>query len=207
MRRPRGLRRRFLLGALASAAFAIVLFGSATFALVASDEDDEGGGDEGDSQVAEAGELVLESMLLAAPVGAAAAFAIAALIARRTTRPLDDAIQAARETTAHDLSRRLTVPPDEGELRDLVLALNELFARLDDGFGALARFAADASHELRTPLTVMGTELEVALQHDHDAAAWKAVATGVLADTRRLGATIDGLLSLARAGRDRKSVV
>ncbi|HWU86193.1 MAG TPA: ATP-binding protein, partial [Kofleriaceae bacterium] len=113
-----------------------------------------------------------------------------------------DAIRAARETTAHDLGRRLPVPERDDELRDLVIALNELFGRLDDGFGALARFAADASHELRTPLAIMATELEVALRHPRRVDEWEATGRASLEELRRLSALVEGLLTLARAGAD-----
>lgn len=196
-----GLRQRFLLGALASAAISLVVFGGIVFALAASDPADEDHGD-GDAPVAEAGELVIESMGFAAPIGAIAAIVTAALLARRTTRPLDVAIEAARQTSAHDLSRRLAVPSEPGELRELALAQNALFARLDDGFAALAGFAADASHELRTPLAVMAAELEVALRRPAGEVDWPTLAAGTLADTRRLAAVVDGLLALARAGAD-----
>ena len=160
MSRARGLRRRFLFGALASAAISLVVFGVVVFTLMSLDEHDDA--EAGDDAVAEAGELVSESMLLAAPVGVLAAIITAVALARRTTRPLELAIEAARATSVADLSRRLPVPAEDGELRELALAQNALFARLDEGFGALARFAADASHELRTPLAVMAAELEIA---------------------------------------------
>lgn len=200
MRRARGLRRRFLFGALASAAISLLVFGAVVFALMSYEERDEGAG--GDEAVTEAGELVAMSMLLAAPVGVIAAVITAAGLARRTTRPLELAIEAARESSVHDLSRRLPVPAEDGELRDLALAQNALFDRLDAGFGVLARFAADASHELRTPLTVIATELEVALRRPSGSVDWPPLATAIVEDTRRLGAIIDGLLALARAGAD-----
>jgi len=40
------------------------------------------------------------------------------LASRRTVRPIDEAIRAARETTARDLARRLPVPDRNDELRD-----------------------------------------------------------------------------------------
>ena len=200
MSRARGLRRRFLFGALASAAISLVVFGVVVFTLMSLDEHDDA--EAGDDAVAEAGELVSESMLLAAPVGVLAAIITAVALARRTTRPLELAIEAARATSVADLSRRLPVPAEDGELRELALAQNALFARLDEGFGALARFAADASHELRTPLAVMAAELEVALRRPSGSVDWRALVAGTLDDTRRLAAVIDGLLALARAGVD-----
>ena len=194
-------RRRFLVGAIASTLLALVLFAAGSFAIVELDDVDMNMGD-GDTFKDEAAELILGAMAIAAPLALGAACVLAVVLSRRSARPLEDAIRAARETTAHDLRRTLPVPVHDDELRDLVIALNELFVRLDDGFGALARFAADASHELRTPLAVMATELEVALRHPRPVEEWAATGRTGLDELRRLSALVEGLLTLARAGAD-----
>jgi len=83
------------------------------------------------------------------------------------------------------------VPARQDELRELVVALNGLLARLEDGFGALAREAAEASHELRTPLAVIATDLEVALRRPRDADEWERVAGDALAEIRRLAGLVE----------------
>ncbi len=195
------IRRSFLVTSIASTLLALVLFAAGSFAIVMID-DAEIDIDEGDSFRGEVAELILGAMVVAAPLALVAAGVTAVLLSRRTAKPVEDAIRAARETTAHDLRRNLPVPPRDDELRDLVVSLNELFVRLDDGFGALARFAADASHELRTPLAVIATELEVALRHPRDVAEWEATGRNSLDELRRLSALVEGLLTLARADAD-----
>lgn len=199
------IRRRFLVGAIASALITLVLFVAGAFTVVWLDDDAESEIREGESYRSEATEVVLTALLIAAPIGLFAAIVTAVVLSRRSARPIELAITAARETTAHDLRRTLPVPARDDELRDLVVSLNELFARLDDGFGALARFAADASHELRTPLAVMATELEVALRHDRPSAEWETTARTTLGELRRISALVEGLLVLARAGSDAPS--
>jgi signal transduction histidine kinase len=195
------IRRRFLVSSIASTLLALVLFAAGSFAIVSIDDADADMRD-GDSFGSEAAELILSAMVVAAPLALVAAAVTAVILSRRTARPLEDAIRAARETTAHDLRRTLPVPARDDELRDLVIALNELFVRLDDGFGALARFAADASHELRTPLAIMATELEVAMRHPRPIEEWEATGRTSLEELRRLSALVEGLLTLARAGAD-----
>ncbi len=39
-----------------------------------------------------------------------------------------------------------------------------MLARLEEAFGQMRRFAADAAHELRTPLTALKGGIEVALR-------------------------------------------
>ncbi|MEO8698513.1 MAG: ATP-binding protein [Kofleriaceae bacterium] len=197
------IRRRFLIGSIASAVVALLLLAAGAFAFIYIDAEAEMEIREGHNSFrTEALELIFGGMLIAAPLALIAAFITAALASRRSARPVEDAIRAARETTAHDLRRRLPVPERDDELRDLVVSLNDLFVRLDDGFGALARFAADASHELRTPLAVMATELEVALRHPRPVAEWESTGRNTLEELVRVSKLVEGLLALARAGAD-----
>ncbi len=195
------VRRQFLVVSFVSSVLAIVLFAAASLVILVEDDADADIR-AGDTFQGEAIELILGAMAVAAPISLGAAIVAALVLSRRSARPLEHAIQAARETTAHDLRRSLPVPERDDELRDLVVALNELFARLDEGFGALARFAADASHELRTPLAITATELEVALRHQRTVDEWEATGRTTLQELRRLASLVEGLLMLARAGAD-----
>ncbi len=195
------IRRRFLMVSLTSGVLAIVLFAAASLVILVIDDPDadiRGG----DTFQGEAVELIIDAMVVAVPVSLIAAVIAAMVLSRRSARPLEHAIQAARETTANDLRRSLPVPERDDELRDLLVALNELFARLDEGFGALASFAADASHELRTPLAITATELEVALRHERTVGEWEATGRTTLHELRRMASLVEGLLTLARAGAD-----
>lgn len=195
------IRRRFLVGAIASTVIALVLF-TVVSVVILSFDDPQDDIEAGDSFGGEVAELLLGAMTVAAPLALIASGLTAIVLSRRSTRPLENAIRAARETTAQDLRRCLPVPERDDELRDLVIALNGLFSRLDDGFGALARFAADASHELRTPLAIMATELEVALRHPRRVDEWEATSRASLDELGRLSLLVEGLLTLARAGVD-----
>jgi len=197
------IRRRFLVGSIASAVIALVLFAAGSFAFIYIDDEAELDIREGEhSYRTEIIELIVGGMLIAAPLALVAAVVTAIVASRRSARPIEDAIRAARETSAHDLRRSLPIPERDDELRDLVVSLNDLFVRLDDGFGALARFAADASHELRTPIAVMATELEVALRHPRPVAEWESTARNTLEELVRVSKLVEGLLALARAGAD-----
>jgi len=146
------------------------------------------------------GEEVWDAIGVAGPLALAGGVIAALLLSKRALAPIDDVIAAAGDISAHDLHTRLPVPARDDELRQLVLALNGLLARLEDGFGALARQAAEASHELRTPLAVIATELEVALRRPRGEDEWRAVATRTLDEIRRLTGLVEALLELSRAG-------
>ena len=204
MRRS-SIRRRFLVGSIVSAIATLVLFVAALIGAMFLDDDAEQDIREGDSYHAETTEMILGAIAIAAPLGLLAAVGTGIVLSRRSARPVEEAIRAARETTAHDLRRSLPLPERDDELRDLTVSLNDLFVRLDDGFGALSRFAADASHELRTPIAVMATEIEVALRHPRTVAEWEATGRTALDELRRVSDLVEGLLALARAGVDSPS--
>jgi signal transduction histidine kinase len=149
---------------------------------------------------------MVETMLVVAPVAAGLASVASLYATRRLMRPIDDVVRAAAEMSAKDLDRRLPMPANDDELRKLVHALNELFARLERGYAAQANFASDASHELRTPLAVVLAELEVALRRPRSPSEWEATANSVLLEVRRAIRLADGLLRYARAGTNTGSV-
>ena len=63
----------------------------------------------------------------------------------------------------------------------------------------MRRFMADAAHELRTPITVLRSQAEVALQRERDSEGYAAALRRVESEAARLGATVEDLLTLARA--------
>jgi two-component system sensor histidine kinase QseC len=83
------------------------------------------------------------------------------------------------------------------EVRPLLGALNDLFARLAASIEQERRFTADAAHELRTPLAAVKTQAQVALgaaEGDERAHALAQVVTG----TDRAAHLVEQLLALAR---------
>ena len=74
---------------------------------------------------------------------------------------------------------------------------------MEDAFDARERFVANASHELRSPLTVIRTEADVTLT-DPDATVEELRAMGrtVLGAADEMDALLEGLMVLARSGRE-----
>ena len=91
------------------------------------------------------------------------AVALGWLIAGRFLRPLRTITTTARDISASNLSRRLSITGRDAEFAELGETLDDLFARLEASFQAQRHFVANASHELRTPLTAERTLLQLAL--------------------------------------------
>jgi signal transduction histidine kinase len=72
---------------------------------------------------------------------------------RSVLQPIRLASQAARTVGQNNLSARIPVDPLPAEIRPLVIAFNEVLARLEVAFNAQQRFFANAAHELKTPMT------------------------------------------------------
>jgi signal transduction histidine kinase len=124
------------------------------------------------------------------------------LIAGRFLRPLRTITGAARDISASNLSRRLSITGRDDEFAELGETLDDLFGRLESSFQAQRHFVANASHELRTPLSAERTLLQVALADpDATAATLRSTCQQVLALGDQQERLIDALLTLASSER------
>ncbi len=86
--------------------------------------------------------------------------------------------------------------PDE--VRPLILAFNDMMARLEQTLNAQQRFIGDAAHQMRTPLTGLMMQAEVALE-ESDPAQVRACLERIASSAQRAAHLINQLLALARA--------
>jgi len=70
---------------------------------------------------------------------------------------------------------------------------------VEQTMATMRRFMADAAHELRTPITVLRGQAEVALQREREPADYAEALRRIEREAERLGATVEDLLTLARA--------
>jgi len=119
-------------------------------------------------------------------------------LASRVLSPVKAVTRKAREIRADRLSERLPVENPGDEIGQLAAAFNDTLSRLEETFGRLRRFTADASHELRTPLTSMRSVGEVALQNPSDGTSCREAIGSMLEEIQRVTQLVDNLLTLAR---------
>jgi heavy metal sensor kinase len=141
----------------------------------------------------------LTVLLAVVPVGVALSAAGGALIARAALSPVNTMARTARRITAEDLSQRIPTSGTGDELDYLADTLDEMLARLEEAFGRVRRFAADAAHELRTPLTALKGGIEVALRAARSPEEYRRVLEESLEEVNRLIRVAEDLLLLTRA--------
>jgi heavy metal sensor kinase len=135
---------------------------------------------------------------IGAPLAVLAAAVAGYGIAGRALTPLARMADRARSISADHLSERLPIENAGDELGQLATVFNETFARLENSFGRLKQFTADASHELRTPLTAIRSVGEVGLRETREPAVYQEIIGSMLEEADRLARVVDTLLTLAR---------
>jgi len=121
-------------------------------------------------------------------------------IMRKTFTPLDKLAEGIERATPGNFHEPLPRTSKSDEVDRLILAFNNMTARLDESFRQVRDFTLNASHELKTPLTVMRAELEMLLK---DGAALSPEKTDwigrQLEEIQRLTKIVDALTLLAKA--------
>jgi two-component system OmpR family sensor kinase len=141
----------------------------------------------------------LRRLGLALTLGLAVAAGAGYWLARRITRPLGRAAEAAN---AMGTGRRDIVVPPEGpqEVADIAIALNRLSAALGESEGRQRQFFLTVSHELRTPLTSIKGYAEALADGVVQAEDVPQVAGVVRSEADHLDRLVADLLDLARLG-------
>ncbi len=134
---------------------------------------------------------LLLGLLIAVPIGYWAA--------RRLTRPLRAARDAANEMAAG--SRSVTLQPEGPvEIADIAESLNRLNAALVTSEGRQREFLLSVSHELRTPLTAVKGYAEALSDGIIEGDDVPRTGATVAAEAARLDRLVTDLLDLARLG-------
>lgn len=118
------------------------------------------------------------------------------LIVGAQLRPLDRIAESVRQRQPEALEP-LSEASLPDEVRPLVVALNDLLARLRAAIDAQQAFVADAAHELRTPLTALRLQVQLAEQAD-DAGEQAAAFAQLRGGIDRAARMVEQMLDLAR---------
>lgn len=136
---------------------------------------------------------------LALGAGALLAFLLGWAVSLRGLRPVRMLAARAAAIDVQHLHLRLDAAQQISELQQLSNALNQMLARLEDGFGRLSRFSEDLAHEMRTPLNNLMGQTQLALQKNRSTEDYQALLASSQEEYERLARMIDNMLFLARA--------
>ena len=123
-------------------------------------------------------------------------FALAQVISRGLA-PLEAIKQEVENLDSSDMSQRLLIGVPLLDLEKVVVALNDLLARIESGFEREKRFSVGAAHELKTPIAELMNMSEV-FQRWPNADEAPQFAADVLASAKRMQFIVESLLRLAR---------
>jgi len=123
--------------------------------------------------------------------------ALLVLLLSRELRPLKRLAQSLR-VRAPDNAALLDNSGVPNEVRPLVDALNQLFARTQAMMLRERRFTSDAAHELRSPLTALKVQTEVALLSQDDPLSREKALTQLHEGIDRASRLVEQLLTLSR---------
>jgi signal transduction histidine kinase len=132
----------------------------------------------------------------------ALALVVAALMAVLITRPLRRITAVAAEVDAGELSGRVEMDEQSGEIAALGGTFDRMLDRLQHAFARQRQFVSDASHELRTPLTVMRAQVEL-LDRETDERARREGLTTLLRGLDTMDRLVEDMLLLANADSGR----
>lgn len=146
----------------------------------------------------------VRSMLVVSPLIVLLALGLGYWLAGRALAPVQglmDEVEAI--TDGRSLHRRLAVPMTADEVARLASTLNRMLARLEQSFGSLHRFTADASHELKTPLMVLRAGVERSLTDPRTPSDVLQTLDETLEQINWMTEMVESLLTLARADEGR----
>jgi two-component system, OmpR family, heavy metal sensor histidine kinase CusS len=141
----------------------------------------------------------LYTLLLACGTAVAIIVALSWYVASRCLEPVKRLSREARSITPKDLGRRMSVPPEESELRGLVLSFNALLDRLEASHEQLRSFSANVAHELRTPLASLITGTQILLAADRSPEDTREALSSNLEELQLLNDLVNDMLFLAKA--------
>jgi heavy metal sensor kinase len=151
------------------------------------------------SRVEDALDLLVQALLVIAPVAIVIAALTGYLLAGRALRPVADITRLAGQIDGDDLAARLSLDLPNDELGRLASTFDSMLGRIDLAFQRQRQFTGDAAHELRTPLALMRSQIDLALTQADTPLEFREALTALDGDVARMTSLVGMLLSLARA--------
>ena len=146
--------------------------------------------------IARAGQVVLVLLPVLLMVGFAAGY----VLADRALRPVDQVSSlAAQIASSGHYAQRVPNAPGNDEMARLTRTVNAMLERLERTIERERAFTLGAAHELRTPLAALIGRTSLTLERTRNDDTYRAALLEADEIARQMTATVDSLLTLARA--------
>ncbi|MGQ0456674.1 MAG: sensor histidine kinase [Hyphomicrobium sp.] len=126
--------------------------------------------------------------------GLLAGLAVSRLILKR----MDQITATSRSIMAGDMSQRIPLAGDNGELDGLAKNLNDMLERIEGLMNGLREVSDNIAHDLKTPLNRLRNAAEAALRDHSGEAAYREGLEGTIEKADELIKTFNALLLIAR---------
>ncbi len=142
--------------------------------------------------------LVCRSLMLALGIMGLGALLIWFFVGHAALKRIDGVSEASRRIMGGDLAGRLPVTGAGDEFDRLSESLNVMLARIAMLNEGLKQVSDNIAHDLKTPLTRLRNRAEAALSGDRDAAGYREVLEGTIAESDHLIKTFNAILMISR---------
>ncbi len=119
-------------------------------------------------------------------------------VSRMTLKRMDQMTAASRSIMAGDLSQRIPLRGDGGELDGLAVSLNEMLERIEGLMSGLREVSDNIAHDLKTPINRLRNSAEAALRDPRGEAAYREGLERTIEKADELIKTFNALLLIAR---------
>ncbi len=119
-------------------------------------------------------------------------------VSRMTLKRMDQMTAASRSIMAGDLSQRIPLRGDGGELDGLAVSLNEMLERIEGLMSGLREVSDNIAHDLKTPLNRLRNSAEAALRDPRGEDAYREGLERTIEKADELIKTFNALLLIAR---------
>jgi two-component system OmpR family sensor kinase len=107
-------------------------------------------------------------------------------------------VETVEDVEVSRLDKRLPVGPVGDELDRISATINNMLARLEEGYARERQFTGDASHELRNPLAKVIADIDVTLKKERDSSEYRETLVRCRGYARGMERLVESLLWLAR---------
>ena len=125
-------------------------------------------------------------------------FAAIYINTRRTTRPIEDMIQAMGRYAKGDFSYHVSAKGSTSDMEEMAFALNKMVDELAVDNEAKKSFVANVSHELKTPMTTIGGFVDGILDGTIPPEKEKEYLMTVSSEVKRLARLVVSMLNLSK---------